>query len=69
MCRNRANKKWNLLERSNVRKAIEAYKSVEKYFSDKKQQVTSAFTYNPLEVDSQSKGPLCNSIVNDGISL
>ncbi len=48
--------KWNLLERTKVRKMVEWYKSKERYVSEKKQQVTSAFTTHPSqEPDAKSK--------------
>ncbi len=61
-CRNKANAKWNLLERNNVRKLIECYESVKKYFSEKKQKVASAFTYPFQEADSQSKTHYCTGV-------
>lgn len=55
-CRNKANAKWNLLERTSVRRMVEWYKSKEKYWSEKKQQVTSAFATNTSqEPDSKSE--------------
>ena len=59
--RNRTNKKWNLLERSKVRRVVEGYASLVNFVEEKKQWVTEAFTVVPEELSSQgtsSRGSL-----------